>query len=102
MQFVWFYLDDLVGKALIFYHYTPLDYVAATAVTYALPLSLLLSSIMTFGNLGETFELVAIKIPGIPLFRFMQSAFNFSILIGHVAFYLQTILFVANLNSIHF
>ncbi len=48
-------------------------YLSATLVPLALPLAILLSSIMTFGNLGETFELVAIKSAGIGLLRFMRS-----------------------------
>lgn len=100
MQFVWLYLDDLVGKGLDFFTIIQLvGYVAATAVTYALPLSLLLSSIMTFGNLGETFELVAIKSSGIPLLRFMRPLLIFSILIGGVAFlFANNIIPVANLK----
>ncbi len=60
--------------------------VAATIVPLALPLSLLLSSIMTFGNLGESFELVAIKSAGISLLRFMRPLFIVAILISGVAF----------------
>ena len=60
MQFFWLYIDDLVGKGL---DLSTLAYltglVAVTWVPLALPLALLLSSIMTFGNLGETFELVS-------------------------------------------
>lgn len=73
MQFFWLYIDDYVGKGLdlgtlgyliwlITLHWVPI----------ALPLALLLSSIMTFGNLGETFEIVAIKSAGISLARFMR------------------------------
>ncbi len=73
MQFFWLYLDDMVGKDLDF---KTLVYMIGLVAIYwipmALPLSLLLSSIMTFGNLGETFEIVAIKSAGIPLIRFMR------------------------------
>lgn len=87
MQFFWLYIDDLVGKGLdigMLAHLTGL--VAINWVPLALPLALLLSSIMTFGNLGESFELVAIKSAGIPLLRFMQPLFIVSILIAGISF----------------
>ena len=72
MQFFWLYIDDLVGKGLDLITILQLVlYVAANVVPLALPIALLLSSIMTFGNLGESFEIVAIKSAGIPLLRFM-------------------------------
>ena len=87
MQFMWLYIDDLVGKGLDFFTILELiSFVAATAVQLALPLALLLSSIMTFGNLGETFELVAIKSAGIPLLRFMRPLLVVAILLSGVAF----------------
>jgi lipopolysaccharide export system permease protein len=73
MQFFWKYIDDLVGKGLDGFTLMELTgLVTTTWVPIALPLSILLSSIMTFGNLGESFELVAIKSAGIPLLRFMR------------------------------
>ena len=82
MQFFWLYIDDIVGKDLDFFTIGRfIAYVSATLVPLALPLAVLLSSIMTFGNLGETFELVAIKSAGIPLLRFMQPLFIVSLLI---------------------
>jgi lipopolysaccharide export system permease protein len=73
MQFFWKYLDDLVGKGLDTFTILRLtSYVSMTMIPLALPLAVLLSSIMTFGNLGESFELVAIKSSGIPLLRFMR------------------------------
>lgn len=87
MQFFWLYIDDLVGKGLdpgTLAHLTGL--VAVNWVPLALPLALLLSSIMTFGNLGESFELVAIKSAGIPLLRFMQPLFIVTIFIAGVSF----------------
>ena len=87
LQFFWLYIDDIVGKGLDFITIgTFILYVSATLVPLALPLAVLLSSIMTFGNLGETFELVAIKSAGIPLLRFMQPLFIVSLLICGVAF----------------
>lgn len=100
MQFFWLYIDDLVGKGLdVFTILKLISYVAATAVPLALPLALLLSSIMTFGNLGESFELVAIKSAGIPLLRFMAPLLIVAILIGGVAFlFANNIIPVVNLK----
>ncbi len=76
MQFFWLYIDDIVGKGLDLLTIARfIMYVCATLVPLALPLAVLLASIMTFGNLGETFELVAIKSAGIPLLRFMRPLF---------------------------
>ncbi|TKK64915.1 YjgP/YjgQ family permease [Ilyomonas limi] len=87
MQFFWLWIDDIVGKGFDFFTIMRLvSAVAATIVPLALPLSLLLSSIMTFGNLGESFELVAIKSAGISLLRFMRPLFIVAVLISGVAF----------------
>ena len=87
MQFFWLYIDDLVGKGLdIATIFTLIGYVAATCIPLALPLALLLSSIMTFGNLGESFELVAIKSAGIPLTRFMRPLLVVTFILSGVAF----------------
>jgi len=73
MQGLWKYLDDLVGKGLDFITIGKfLWYVSASMLTLAMPIAILISSIMTFGNLGESFELVAIKSAGISLLRFMR------------------------------
>ncbi|MFI5152043.1 MAG: LptF/LptG family permease [Chitinophagales bacterium] len=87
LQFFWLYIDDIVGKGLdMFTIGRFILYVCATLVPLALPLAVLLSSIMTFGNLGETFELVAIKSAGIPLLRFMRPLFFLCIFICGIAF----------------
>jgi lipopolysaccharide export system permease protein len=100
MQFFWLWIDDLVGKGLdIFTIATLISYVAATAVPLALPLALLLSSIMTFGNLGESFELVAIKSSGIPLLRFMMPLLFVAVFIGGISFIFgNNIIPIANLK----
>ncbi len=100
MQFFWLYIDDLVGKGLdVITIFRLIGYVTATAVQLALPLALLISSIMTFGNLGESFELVAIKSAGIPLIRFMMPLLIVSILISGVAFlFANNIIPIANLK----
>jgi lipopolysaccharide export system permease protein len=100
MQFFWLYIDDLVGKGLdVLTILRLIGYVAATAVPLALPLALLLSSIMTFGNLGESFQLVAIKSSGIPLLRFMMPLLIVAVFISGVAFlFANNIIPVANLK----
>lgn len=87
MQFFWLYIDDLVGKGLDLFTILKLvGLVTLFWVPTALPLALLFSSIMTFGNLGETFELVAIKAAGIPLLRFMRPLTIITIFISGLAF----------------
>ncbi|MBU1718996.1 MAG: LptF/LptG family permease [Bacteroidetes bacterium] len=85
MQFLWKYIDDLVGKGLEWYVLSELlFYASSTFVPLALPLAMLLSSIMTFGNLGEHSELTAIKAAGVSLQKAMRpliaTAFSISIL----------------------
>lgn len=87
MQFFWLYIDDFVGKGLsvnIILKF--IGYQIAVLVPLALPLAILLSSLMTFGNLGESFELVAIKSSGISLLRFMRPLLIVSIFISGIAF----------------
>jgi lipopolysaccharide export system permease protein len=100
LQFMWLYIDDVVGKGLdAFTVLRLLVYVAATVVPLALPLAVLLSSIMTLGNLGETFELVAIKSAGISLLRFLRPLLFVSILLTLVAFFFNNnVLPIANLK----
>jgi len=87
MQFFWLYIDDLVGKGLdVGTILLLIVYVAANVIPLALPIALLLSSIMTFGNLGETFEIVAIKSAGIPLLRFMRPLVYVTLIISGIAF----------------
>ena len=72
MLFLFKYIDDLIGKGFEWYVIVELMmYASATNVQMALPLSVLLSSIMTYGSLGENYELVAIKAAGISLKRAM-------------------------------
>ncbi len=87
LQFFWLYIDDLVGKGLDLITIIKLtSYVSAYNIPLALPLAILISSIMTFGNLGETFELVAIKSAGIPLIRFMRPLFFTTLILCGAAF----------------
>ena len=79
VQFFWLYIDEFVGKGIDGITLLQfVSYLTATLVPLALPLGILLSSIMTFGNLSESFELVAIKSAGIPLIRFMRPVFLMS------------------------
>jgi lipopolysaccharide export system permease protein len=87
MQTLWKYIDDLVGKGLDFVTILKFVwYASATLLTLAMPIAILISSIMTFGNLGESFELVAIKSSGISLIRFMRPLIWFTVLLCFITF----------------
>jgi lipopolysaccharide export system permease protein len=100
MQFLWRYIDDLVGKGLEWYVIAQLlFYASSTFVPLALPLAILLSSLMTFGNLGEFYELVAMKAAGISLRKIMMPLIIMSVIISLVAFYFSNnVLPIANLK----
>ena len=100
LQFMWLYIDDVVGKGIdAFTVLRLLMYVAATVVPLALPLAVLLSSIMTLGNLGETYELVAIKSAGISLLRFLRPLAVVSLIITVIAFFFNNnVLPISNLK----
>ena len=88
MQFVWKYIDDLVGKGLEFGVIAELlMYASATFVPMALPIAVLFASIMTMGNFGEKYELVAMKAGGISVRRIMMPMALVSILLMGIAFY---------------
>ena len=73
MQFLWKYIDDMVGKGLeISLLMEMFFYAGLSLVHMALPLAILLASLMAFGNLGESFELTAIKSSGISLLKAMR------------------------------
>src|SRR5437868_6950969 len=87
MQSLWKYIDDLVGKGLDLLTIAKfLWYISSTLLTLAIPIAILISSIMTFGNLGESFELVAIKSSGISLLRFMRPLMWIAILLSGLSF----------------
>ena len=100
MQFLWKYIDDLVGKGLSWIViFKLMIYVSITLVPLALPLAILLSSIMTFGNLAEHFELTAFKAAGISLQRVMRPLVVTALLICVSAFFFSNyVLPVANLK----
>src|SRR5690554_1234481 len=90
MQFLWKYVEDMVGKGLgldvigeMFF------YAALNLIPLALPLSILLASIMVFGNLGERLELLAIKSAGVPLLKTMKPLIVLIVFISIGAFFFQ-------------
>jgi lipopolysaccharide export system permease protein len=100
MQFLWRYVDELVGKGLEWNVILQLMFYASfTFVPMALPISILLASLMTFGNLGERYELVAMKAAGISLRKIMMPLGLFSLFISVGAFYYSNIIYpYANLK----
>jgi lipopolysaccharide export system permease protein len=101
MQFVWKYIDDLVGRGVEWYYIAELlFYTSATMVPMALPLAVLLSSIMVLGTLGEHNELAALKSAGVSLIRVMRPLFVFVLLLAAGAFlFANYVIPVANLKS---
>jgi len=90
MQFLWKYVDDMVGKGLAMSVLAQMfTYAALALVPMALPLSILLASLMTFGNLGERFELLAMKSAGVSLINIMKPLIIVVIAIGAGAFFYQ-------------
>lgn len=90
MQFLWRYIDDLVGKGLEMSVIGELFFYAAlTMVPLALPLAILLASLMTFGNLGEQFELTAMKASGVSLIRSMRPLIVLMVFVAIGAFFFQ-------------
>jgi len=101
MQFLWRYIDEFVGKGLdwtIIVEF--MFYVSATLVPMALPLAILLASIMSFGNMGENYELIAMKAAGISLQRIMRPLIILVVFIGLGAFYFSNyVMPVASLKT---
>lgn len=90
MQFTWRYVDDLIGKGLSFDILAKFYwYMAQTLVRDSLSLSVLLASLITFGNMGESFELLAMKAAGIPLIRIMRPLAIFAAFLTGTSFYFQ-------------
>ena len=90
MQFLWRSIDDMVGKGIEISILAQLFFYAAMSfVPQALPLAILFASLMTFGNLGEQFELLAMKASGISLIRIMRPLTVFLIVIAISAFFFQ-------------
>ena len=88
IQFLWRYIDELVGKGLDTKTIGELLlYTSASLVPMALPLSILMSSLMTLGNLGERYELTAIKASGISLQRILRPLIVFVFFASIFAFF---------------
>ncbi len=93
MQFLWSYVDEMVGKGLEmtvlaqFFFYSALSLVPAS-----LPLAILLAALITFGNFGERFELLAMKAAGISLLKIMRPLIIFICFICCVSFYFQNVI----------
>ena len=92
MQFLWRYVDELVGKGLEigvlaqFFFYSGI-----TLIPVSLPLAILLAALMTFGNLGEKFELLSMKAAGIPLLRIIRPLIIFCVMLCGMSFYFQNV-----------
>lgn len=90
MQFLWKYVEDMVGKGLETHVLAELfTYAALSLMPMALPLAILLASLMSFGNLGERYELLAIKAAGISLLRAMRPLIILMVFICIGAFFFQ-------------
>lgn len=90
MQFLWRYMDEVVGKGLPISIVAELMFYALLSmVPTALPLAVLLAALMTFGNLGEKFELTALKAAGISLFTIMKPLVVFMVFLSIGAFFFQ-------------
>ena len=90
MQFMWRYVDDLVGKgltAIVLGKF--MWYVSVSLVPTSLPLAVLLASLITFGNMGENLELLSMKAAGVPLVRIMRPIFLLVLPLTFVVYYFQ-------------
>ena len=93
MQFLWKYVDELIGKGLSMDVLAQFFwYMGLMLVPQALPLAILLSSLITFGNLGESSELTAIKAAGISLMQAFRSLIVIVVLISCCSFYFQNVI----------
>lgn len=102
MQFLWLYIDELVGKGLGFKVIAEfLGWGSATLIPLALPLSTLLASIMTLGNLGENNELLAMKAAGISLPRILSPLIVVSVIISIGAFFASNNLIPVSYDKIY-
>ena len=88
MQFLWTWVDEFIGKGVEFgVMFKLLFYTSVTFVPMALPLAILLSSLMCFGNLGEYYELVAMKASGISTWKVMRPLLYFSLVMSVLGFF---------------
>ena len=101
MLFLWKYIDDLVGKGLEWHVvFRLLFFSMADLIPMALPLAVLLSSLMTFGNLSESYEMVALKASGVSIYRALMPAFLIILFLSVLTFYVSNIVIPkANLEA---
>jgi lipopolysaccharide export system permease protein len=93
MQFLWRYIDELIGKGLSMEVLAQFFwYMSLMLIPQALPLAILLSSLITFGNLGESSELTAIKAAGISLMQSFRSLIFLTVCIMLGSFYFQNVI----------
>lgn len=93
MQFLWRYVDDLIGKGLSMQILAQFFwYMGLMLMPQAFPLAILLSSLITFGNLGESSELTAIKAAGISLMQAMRSLIVIVCIISCCSYYFQDVI----------
>lgn len=93
MQFLWKYVDDLVGKGLSMLVLAKFFFYAGeTLVSLALPLAILLASLISFGNMGERLELLAAKAAGISLWRMMRPLIVLMVLMTAISFHFQDVI----------
>lgn len=93
MQFLWRYVDELIGKGLSLEVMAQFFwYMGLMLMPQAFPLAILLSSLIAFGNLGESSELTAIKAAGISLLQSMRSLIVIVIIISGISFYFQEVI----------
>lgn len=92
MQFLWRYVDELIGKGLSMEILAQFFwYMALGLMPQAFPLAILLSSLIAYGNLGESSELTAIKAAGISLMQSMRSLIFIVLCIAGISFYFQNV-----------
>ncbi|GAB1474319.1 hypothetical protein MASR2M69_17600 [Bacteroidota bacterium] len=102
LQFLWLYIDELVGKGLSFWVIIEfLAWGSATLIPLALPIATLLASIMTLGGMGEDNELLAMKAAGIPLQRVLSPLIILSFFISIGAFFASNNLIPVSYNKIY-
>lgn len=92
LQFLWKYVDELVGKGLEmsvlfqFFYYS-----ALSLIPMSMPLAILLAALITFGNFGERYELLAMKAAGISLFKIMRPLIVFVVILSCASFFFQNV-----------
>lgn len=102
LQFLWLYIDELVGKGLSFWVIIEfLGWGSATLIPLALPIATLLASIMTLGGMGENSELLAMKAAGVPLQRILRPLIVLSFFVSIGAFFASNNLIPVSYNKIY-